>query len=87
MDVSQLETDMENFNKVKELVVGQLINEGFINEKDGLEFMTRCQVLVYKGNWFSRWFDKNMKDKNRNNYYIRIIEMTDKQTLLDDLIK
>ena len=82
----ELETDMSNYNKVKDLVVSQLIKEGYMSEEEGEEFTERCQVLVYKGNWFSRWFDKNQKS-DKNGYYMRIIEMKDKQTSIDDLIR
>lgn len=82
----ELEQDMINYNKVKDIVVSKLISEGYMSEEEGAEFSDRCQVLVYKGSWFSRWFDKNQKS-DKNNYYMRIVEMKDKQTLLDDLIK
>jgi hypothetical protein len=82
-----LETDMRNYNRVKDLVLGQLVTEGYISEDEANEFAERCQVLLYKGNWFSRWFDKNMKDSKKDNYYIRIVELKNKQTSLDDLIR
>jgi hypothetical protein len=63
------------------------VAEGYLSEEEGQEFCERCQVLLYKGSWFSKWFDKNQKKNDKNDYYIRIIEMKDKQTLLDDLIK
>lgn len=85
--VLELENDMVNYNKVKNIVVAQLCKEGYLSEEEGIEFVERCQVLVYKGTWFSRWFDKNMKDSKKDGYYIRIVEMSDKQTSLDDLIR
>ena len=76
-----LETDMVNYNKVKDLVVSRIIEEGYMSEEEGAEFVERCQVLVYKGNWFSRWFDKNMKSEStsKQNYYMRIVEMSEKK--------
>jgi polyhydroxyalkanoate synthesis regulator phasin len=84
-----LENDIPNYNKVKDLVVQKMIEEGYISREEGEEFVERCQVLIYKGNWFSRWFDKNKKSEmnSKDNYYIRIIEMKEKQTSLDDLIR
>ena len=36
-------------------------------------------AFSFKGKWFSKWFDKNVKaensDANPNGYYIRIIEI------------
>jgi polyhydroxyalkanoate synthesis regulator phasin len=85
----ELEQDMINYNKVKSLVVNQMVKEGYMSEEEGDEFKERCQILVYKGNWFSNWFNKNVKtDSNtKDGYYIRVIEMSDKQTSLDDLIR
>ena len=83
----ELENNMVNYNKVKELVINQLINEGYMSDDEGKEFTDRCQILVYKGNWFSKWFERNMKDSSKENYYIRIIQMKDKETSLDDLIR
>jgi polyhydroxyalkanoate synthesis regulator phasin len=85
----ELETDMGNYNKVKDLVVKKMIEEGYMSEEEGEEFADRCQVLVYKGNWFSRWFDRNLKSETntKDNYYMRIIEMKDKQTSIDDIIR
>lgn len=83
----ELENDMGNYNKVKNLVVTQMIKEGYMSEEEGSEFAERCQVMVYKGTWFSRWFDKNMKDNKKEGWYMKIIEMHDKQTSIDDIIR
>ncbi len=82
----ELEQDMINYNRVKDVVISKLVLEGYLSEEEAAEFTERCQVLVYKGNWFSKWFDKNQKS-DKNGYYIRMIEMKDKQTTIDDLIK
>jgi len=80
----ELEEDMLNYNKVKDIVVRKLVSEGYLSEEDGEEFTERCQVLVYKGTWFSKWFDKNMKSSsNKNHYFIKIIEMHEKQTFIN----
>lgn len=83
----QLEDDMANYNKVKNLIVSKIIEEGYMSEDEGLEFIERCQVMVYKGTWFSRWFEKNMKDHKKEGWYFKIIEMHDKQTNIDDIIR
>jgi len=83
----ELENDMANYNKVKNLVVTQMIKEGYMSEEEGSEFAERCQVMVYKGTWFSRWFDRNMKDNKKEGWYMKIIEMHDKQTSIDDIIR
>lgn len=83
----ELENDMTNYNKVKNLVVSQIVKEGYMSEEEGIEFVERCQVMVYKGTWFSRWFDKNMNNKEKEGWYMKIVEMHDKQTSIDDIIR
>jgi membrane peptidoglycan carboxypeptidase len=81
--------DMENYNKVKELVLSKLVDDGLIDQDDANEFNDRCQVLVYKGKWFSKWFDKNMKSETNSpeTYYMRVIEMRDKEDEVDRLLR
>lgn len=82
-----IEEDMSNYNKVKNLVVAQMIKEGYVSQEEGEEFVDRCQVMVYKGSWFSKWFDKHMKDSKKDSWYFKIVEMHEKKTSLDDLIR
>jgi hypothetical protein len=86
----ELEKDMSNYQKVKELILSKLIEEGLLEKDDADEFDERCQVLVYKGTWFSKWFDKNVNvDSNRDkkNYYMRIIELKEKENEVDRLMR
>lgn len=82
-------SQMQNFNKVKDLVLAKLVDEGLLEQDDANEFTDRCQVLMYKGKWFSKWFEKNMKaDGNSDDgYYLRIIEMRDKEDEVDRLLR
>lgn len=81
--------DMENYNKVKELVIAKLVDEGLLEQDDANEFNDRCQVLVYRGKWFSKWFDKNMKSETNSpdTFYMRVIEMRDKEDEVDKLLR
>lgn len=87
----ELEQDMSNYQKVKELILSRLVDEGLLEEDDADEFNERCQVLVYKGTWFSKWFDKNVKanqpDANKKDYYIRIVELKEKENEVDRLMR
>jgi hypothetical protein len=85
-----LEQDMSNYQKVKELVLSKLVQEGLLEKDDADEFDERCQVLVYKGTWFSKWFDKNQNvdnPQNKNKYYMRIIELKKKENEVDRLMR
>ena len=50
-----LTAEMQNYNKVKELIVAKLVDEGLLDQDDANEFNDRCQVLAYKGKWFSNY--------------------------------
>jgi hypothetical protein len=86
-----LTAEMENYNKVKDIVLNKLVSEGLLDQTDSEEFSERCQVLTYKGKWFSKWFDKNVKSENSkadpNGYYIRIIEMKEREDDVDKLLR
>ena len=87
--MTELELQMENYQKVKDIVLSRLVHEGLLNQDDADEFTERCQVLVYKGTWFSKWFDKNIKAEGskKDSYYIRIIEMKEKEDEVDRLLR
>jgi hypothetical protein len=85
-----LEQDMSNYQKVKELVLSKLVSEGLLDQSDADEFDERCQVLVYKGTWFSKWFDKNVNvnsNKDKKTYYMRIVELKEKESDVDRLLR
>ena len=83
-----LTTEMQNYNKVKEIVLNKLVMEGLLDESDAEEFNERCQVLVYKGKWFSKWFDKNMKtESSPDSYYIRMVELKEREDDVDKLLR
>jgi len=82
-----LEQDISNYNKVKGLVVEQLHKEGYISEEEAVEFNDRCQVIIYKATWFEKWFGKHMKDGKKDGWYMKIVEMHDKETNIDDIIR
>jgi hypothetical protein len=77
-----LTAEIVNYNKVKDIVLNKLVAE---------EFRERCQVLVYKGKWFNKWFDKNVKaeqpDADANSYYIRMIELKEREDDVDKLLR
>ena len=83
-----LEGDMSNYQKVKDIVLGKLVSEGLLEQSDADEFSERCQVLVYKGTWFSKWFDRNVKASgDKQSYYMRIIELREREDDVDRLLR
>jgi hypothetical protein len=81
-----IEEDIVIYNKVKDLVMRKVCKEGYMTEEEVKEFRERNQVLVYKGSWFSEWFEKNVSqiEKDKEKYFIRIIEVNDKDFDLED---
>ena len=75
-----LEDEIIIYNKVKDLVIKKIVREGYMTEREADEFSQRNQVLLYKGTWFSDWFEKNVSTikKEKESYYIRMIEITTK---------
>ncbi len=88
-ELLNLESYTVNYNKVKEIVIAKLVEEGYMSEDEGLEFCERSQVIIYKGKWYSRFFDKNIKTESNTSdkYYMKIVDFKDKKTNLDDLIR
>jgi hypothetical protein len=87
---SNYEDDMSNYQKVKELVLGRLVAEGLLEQSDMEEFNERCHVLIYKGTWFSSWFDKNVtiqKPEEKKSYYMRMIDLKEKEDAVDRLLR
>jgi len=86
-----LDSEMSNFNKVKDIVLNRLVEENLIDPDDMKEFSERCHVLVYKGKWFNKWFDKNVKIEDpkadSNSYYIRMIDLKPKEDEVDRLLR
>ncbi len=86
-----LTAEMQNYNKVKDIVLNKLVEEGLLEQSDRDEFGERCQVLTYRGKWFSKWFDKNVKANdptaNEDNYYIRIVELKEREDDVDKLLR
>ena len=87
--MGDLESQMDNYQKVKDIVLSKLVNEGLLDQSDADEFSERCQVLVYKGTWFSKWFDRNIKSSgsNKDSYYIRIVELKEREDDVDKLLR
>jgi hypothetical protein len=70
----EMEQDIQNYNVVKELVINKLVDEGLMSQKDGEDFIDRCQIIVVKNGWFKRWCSKFSKG-NESMYTVRILEM------------
>ena len=86
--IINLEQDTKNANKIKELVVGNLIKQGLISEEDGMDYVERVNVMIYKGSWFERFFNKFVKS-NKNSidgYFYTVVEMAEKKPItLNDI--
>ena len=86
--IINLEQDTKNANKIKELVVGSLIKQGLISEEDGMDYVERVNVMIYKGSWFERFFNKFVKS-NKNSidgYFYTVVEMAEKKPItLNDI--
>lgn len=84
-----LTADIQNYNKVKDIVLNKLVEEGLLDPSDAEEFSERCHVLVYRGNWFTNWFKKNVTpvEGEEKKYYMRMIELKEKEDDVDRLLR
>lgn len=84
-----IDEDIINYNKVKDVVVERLVNEGLLNEDDAEEFLGRAHVIVYKGKWWNKWFEKNVSKeaKDKEGYYIRMVDLKDREDDVDRLLR
>ena len=86
--ILNIENDIIHANKVKELVIGSLIRQGLISEEDGMDYVERFQVVIFKGSWFKRFYDKYIKKSTNSvdGYFYRVIEMEYKKPMtLNDI--
>ena len=83
-----IDDDMSNYNKVKDLVIDKLVAEGELREDIADEIKDRIQVLIYKGKWYKRWFEKNVKKKDgdEEGWYMKIIDIYPKQPDFKDIV-
>lgn len=79
MKIDQELMDMESFvknaNATKEIVLQRLLQDKVIDEKTAEHYSTNWQVIVIKRNWFERWMNKFMKDKN--GYQFKYVKFED----------
>lgn len=75
--IINLEQDTINANKIKDLILDSLVRQGMITEEDALDYVERFNVMLYKGSWFKRFFNKYVKtDKNSiDGYFYTVVEM------------
>lgn len=75
--ILSLEQDTINANKIKDLVLDSLFRQGMISEEDALDYVERFNVMLYKGSWFKRFYNKFVKnDKNSiDGYFYTVVEM------------
>ena len=86
--VLTIETDTIHANKVKDLVLASLIKQGLVREEDAMDYAERFHVMIYKGSWFKRFFDKYIKNgtNSMDGYFYRVVEMQDKKPMtLNDI--
>jgi len=55
-ELLSMESNIENANSVKEIVLAQLLSDKVITEEQAEIYATKWQVIVIKYGWFERWF-------------------------------
>ena len=70
-----LEQDIQNANKVKRIVIASLIENGYLNEEEGRDFIDRYEMMIFKNSWFKDFIKKFLPDSDPNGYRYKIFEM------------
>ena len=66
----QLESETQNANIVKEIVLDELINQSLITEEQAKEFNEKWQVIIVKNSWFTSWMKKFKRSESDWSYKI-----------------
>lgn len=71
-----IESNLENFNLVKDSVLNRLLKDKIISEEQFNEYSEKWNIIILKPSWFKRWKDKFRKDCN-NQYIIKYVKFED----------
>jgi hypothetical protein len=74
MTSSPTQTQAMEANKVKELVVRTMINEGFISREKGEDFLLKYAIVEHRRGWLGVTIDK-LLPKNAADCFYRIVKL------------
>lgn len=64
-ELLNMESNVENANIVKDLVLNKLYNDKIINEKQYYKYVEDYNIIIIKRSWFSKWFNKLKKENKK----------------------
>lgn len=73
----ELENDSKNAEVVKELLIGQLVKDGYLTDEESIDIVNTYQVLVYKPTWFPSLM-KRLGITDTNKWRYRIVKFDKK---------
>jgi hypothetical protein len=72
-----MESNIENANSVKEIVLAQLLNDKVITNEQAEMYATKWQVIVIKYGWFQRWLKTLAKVYKAEEYGFKYVRFED----------
>lgn len=76
-ELLNLDSHIKNANSVKEIVISRLLTDGVISEEKAKEYTEKWQIIIFKSNWFKRWFSIFRKDSDLNEYIFKFVKFED----------
>lgn len=66
---------IKNSNRVRELVVDDMLTEGIISEEVAERYLGTRVIVGYKPSWFGKTWRKIQGKEDKDNFYLTIVEI------------
>lgn len=67
-----MDSNVKNADTIRNIVLEQLKNDGAISNDVYEEYSTSWNIVIVKGAWYQKWFDKNKL--NSDGYYYKFVK-------------
>lgn len=61
-------------NKIKEIVVRALVQEGYISKEKADDFLSKYAIIDHQKGWLGTFVDRLLPKEDRNGYY-RVVKI------------
>lgn len=78
-DKMQLEMQdyIENMNKVKDAVIGRLLQDKVITQEQADIYSEKWQIMIFKNSWFKKWLKKFNTDSDEKEWSFKYLKFED----------
>lgn len=75
--IVDMESNLANFNAVKDIVLERLLDDNVITSEQAAEYGEKWNVIIVKPSWFKRYKDKFFKNDDDNIYIFKYVKFED----------